>query len=183
MAGGKELDFKGLLKNRSIFVLLFVITVNIGAFILVVRIDSFVNVGLYDFGLEFSLDWANDYWYFAKLLWVFQGGCCLLAVLSLWPHSLQIKKRDSFSVWAGVLLPSLAFIYQALSIVFLVGIDNIVYNRLYSFGLNPNYDWSLAYNPIRTPTLALMVIALIALMIPVIRMLKLKKQDTTKRLS
>jgi hypothetical protein len=78
-------------------------------------------------------------------------------------------------VWAGVLLPSLAFVYQALSIVFLLGIDNIVYNRLYSFGLDPSYDWGLVYNPIRTPTLALMVVALIALIIPVIRTLKIIK--------
>ncbi len=99
----------------------------------------------------------------------------ILAVFSLWPHSLQKKKGDSFSVWAGVLFPSLAFVYQALSIVFLVGVDNIVYNRLYSFGLDPNYDWGLVYNPIRTPTLALMAIVLIALIIPAIRVLKIVK--------
>jgi hypothetical protein len=173
--GWDWLDFKDGLKNKTILVLLLVITLSFVAFVLVVRIDSFVNVDLYGFGLQFSTNWVNDYWYFAKLLWVFQGGCCILAVLSLWPHSLRIKKSDSFSVWAGVLLPSLAFVYQALSIVFLLGIDNIVYNRLYSFGLDPSYDWGLVYNPIRTPTLALMVVALIALIIPVIRTLKIIK--------
>ena len=170
--GWDWLDFKDWLKNKTILVLLLVIFVSLVAFVLVVRIDSVVNVDLYDFGLQFSTNWANDYWYLAKLLWVFQGGVCVLAVLSLWPHSLRLKKHDSFSVWVGVLLPSIAFVYQALSIVFLVGIDNIVYNRLYSFGLDPSYDWGLVYNPIRTSTLALMVVGLIVLLIPVIRILK-----------
>jgi hypothetical protein len=179
--GGDWLDFKAWLKNKSILVLLLVILLSFVAFVLVVRIDSFINVDLYDFGLQFSTNWANDYWYFAKLLWVFQGGCCILAVLSLWPHSLRPKKQDSFSFWAGVLLPSIAFVYQALSIVFLVGIDNIMYNRLYSFGLDPSYDWGLVYNPIRTPTLALMVIALIALMIPIIRKLNIIKIEIVQK--
>jgi hypothetical protein len=169
------LDLKEWLKNKTILVLLLVILLSFVAFVLVVRIDSVVNVDLYGFGLQFSLDWANDYWYFARFLGVFQGWWCVLAVLSLLPHSLQVKKTDSFPIWAGVLLPSLAFVYQTLSIVFLVGLDNIVYNRLYSFGLDSSYDWGLVYNPIRTPTLALMVIALIALIIPAIRILQIIK--------
>jgi hypothetical protein len=173
--GWDWLNFRVWLKNKSILALLLVIVLSFVAFVLVVQIDVFVNVDLYGYGLQFSSDWANDYWYFARLLWVFQGGCCFLALFSLWPHSLRVQKRDSFSVWAGVLLPSLAFVYQVLSIVFLVRIDNIVYNRLYSFGLDPSYNWSLVYNPIRTPTLLLMVVVLVALIIPVVIIFREKK--------
>ena len=169
------MGFKAWLKDKSALVFLLVIALSLASFVLVLRIDSFVNVDLYSYGLQFSLDWANDYWYFARLLWVFHWGGCFLAVFSLGVYIFRLKDRGSLFIWASILLPVLAFVCQVLSIVFLGVIDNLVYNRLYAFGLDSSYNWDLVYNPVRTPALVLMVFILALLIIPVIRTLKIIK--------
>ena len=176
----RRLDFKGLLKNRIIQVLLFVIILNAVVFVLLWRLDTIVNADLYNFGLTFSGDWAADYWYYSGMLWAFQLGVATLAVLSIWPHYLHIKKPSSFSKWTGFLLPGLAVVYQALCMGFLANINSIVYNRLYDFGLFPNYDWAITYNPVSTTGLALMIVALVALVIPAIGTLNIIKIEIEK---
>lgn len=174
------LDFKELIKDRIVQVLLFVVILNVAILVLLWRLDMFVNGDLYNFGLTFSADWAVDYWYYNGLLWAFQGGSAALAVLSIWPHTLHSKKPSSFSKWVGFLLPTLAIVYQGLCIAFLTSINTIVYGRLYDYGLNPNYNWATTYNPISTTTLALMIVALIALVIPAIRTLNIIKIEIEK---
>ena len=134
-----------------------------------------MNGNLYDYGLVFSYGWAADYWYYSGMLWAFQAGAAALVVMSIWPHYQHSKKPSRFSKWVGVLLPSLSIVYQALSILFLTQINNIIYNCLYDFGLYPNYDWAIAYNPLSTSAQALMVVAMIALIIPAIRTLNIIK--------
>jgi hypothetical protein len=71
------LDFKGLLRDRFVQVLFFVIVLDVITFVLLWQLDLFVNGTLYDFGLQFSYDWAADYWYFTGLLWGFLIGSTL----------------------------------------------------------------------------------------------------------
>ena len=70
--------------------------------------------------------------------------------------------------------------YQALCIAYLSSIDTIVYGRLYDYGLNPNYNWATTYNPVSTSSLALMIVALVALVIPAIRTLDIIKIEIEK---
>ena len=167
------MGFKGLLKDKFVLVLLFVIILNVVVFGLVWRLDVFVNEDLYDYGLQFSANWANDYWYNAKMLWTFLAGTTVLAVLSIIPHYTHSKEPSGFSKWFGFLLPSVAFVYQGLCIVFLTQIDSIVQNRLYDYGLSGNFDWTTTYNPISAIAFALMVIALLTLIVPAMRTLEI----------
>ena len=167
------MDFKGLLKDKFVLALLVVVILNAIAFGLVWRLDIFVNGDLYDFGLIMSSEWANDYWYSAKMLWTFLAGTTALAALSIIPHYMHGKEPSRVSKWLGFLLPSVAFVYQGLCIVFLMQIGSIVQNRLYDYGLPVNFDWTTTYNPINTAVFALMVVALLALIIPVMRTLEL----------
>ena len=167
------MDFKGLLKNKFVLVLLFVIILNVIAFVLVWRLDVFVNGDLYDFGLIMSAEWANDYWYNAKMLWTFLAGTTTLVALSIIPHYTHSKEPNKYSKWLGFLLPSVAFVYQGLCIVFLTQISSIVQNRLYDYGLPVNFDLATTYAPLNTAAFALMVLALLALIIPAMRTLEI----------
>ena len=132
------MDFKSVLKNKFVLVLLFVIVLNVVAFVLVWRLDVFVNGDLYDFGLIMSSEWAKNYWYSAKMLWTFLAGTAALAALSIIPHYLHSKEPSKFSKWLGFLLPSAAIVYQGMCIVLITQIDSIVQNRLYDYGLPGN---------------------------------------------
>ena len=167
------MDFKSLLKNKFVLVLLFVIVLNVVVFGLVWRLDVFVNGDLYDFGLIMNSDWANDYWYNAKMLWTFLAGATALVALSIIPHYLHSKEPSGFSKWFGFLLPSVGFVYQRLCIVFLTQIDYLVRNRLYDYGLPVNFDWATTYVPMNTAAFALMVVALLTLIIPAMRTLEI----------
>ena len=174
------MNFARLLKDRFVLVLLFVMVLNIVAFGLVWRLDVFVNGDLYDFGLIMNSEWANDYWYNAKMLWTFLAGTTALVALSIIPHYMHSKEPSSVSKWLGFLLPSVAFVYQGLCIVFLTQIDSIVQNRLTDYGIPVNFNWATKYAPINTAAFALMVVALLTLILPAMRTLEIIEIELVK---
>jgi hypothetical protein len=171
----KKLDLKGLLKDRIVQVLLFVIIVNVITFVLLWRLDIFVNDDLYDFGLVFSFDWAGDYWYHTGLLWGLLVGSTALSVLSIIPHWQYSQKPNKSSKILGFLLPTLAVVYLGLCVWSLTQVNSIVQNRLYDYGLAASFNWATTYNSISASALALLVTALIALLVPAIRILEIIK--------
>jgi len=154
-----------------VLVLLFVIVLNLAASVLLLRLDSFVHVDLYGYGLVFSYDWAEGYWHSNMMLWAFLGGATALAATSIIPHYLHSKEPSGFSRLTGFFLPAFAFIYQAIGIFFLDQINSIVWSTLYPYGVQYGIDWATTYNPISMPVLTLMVLALSALIIPAVRAL------------
>ena len=46
------------------------------------QIDNLVHVNLYEYGLEFSNDWAIPYWTAARIGWVMAGLVVVLAIVS-----------------------------------------------------------------------------------------------------
>jgi hypothetical protein len=164
-----------MLKDKIVLVLLFVIVLNVITFVLLWRLDVFVNGDLYDYGLVFSQDWAADYWYFNGLLWGFLIGAVALSALSIIPHRQHSIKPNKTTKILGFLLPTLAIVYLGLSVWSLTQLNYIVENRLYEFGLIPNFPWSMIYNLINTTALALLVVAPIVLLIPTIRILEIIK--------
>jgi hypothetical protein len=50
-----------------------------------------------------------------------------------------------------------------------------VQNRLYDYGLAASFNWATTYNSISASALALLVTALIALLVPAIRILEIIK--------
>lgn len=168
-------NINGVLRNKIVQVLLFVVVLDVITFVLLWQLDLYVNLTLYDFGLQFSFDWASDYWRYNGLLWGFLLGSMALSVLSIIPHYQFSQKPSKISKVFGFLLPFLAIIYLSLSIWSLRQIDTILQNRLIEFGLPLNFDWGSSYNPLSASALVLMIVSLIALIIPAIRTLEIIK--------
>ena len=162
------MDFKSLLIHLIVLALLVVVILNSIAFVSVWRLDVFVHDDLYDFGLIISFDWANDYWYNARLLWTFIVGTVALAVASIIPQYMRSQKHYKTTKILGFLLPTLASICQGISIFFLWQINSIVKNRLFEFGVPPNFDWNVLYNPLSEKALIFMSISLGILLISIV---------------
>ena len=152
-------------------VLFFVVVSNLVVSVLLLRLDRFVHVDLYGYGLVFSHEWADAYWHSNMMLWAFLWAATALAATSIIPHYLHSREPSRFSKLSGFFLPAVALVFQALSIFFLSQINSIVWNTLYSYGVQYDIDWATTYNPISMPALTLIVIALLALIIPAVRAL------------
>ena len=167
--------FKNLSNYKTVLVLLTTIILNIVTFVLLYRLDIFVNGDLYSYGLIFSRSWANNYWFYNQLLWVYLGGATTMAACSIAPHFLHSKKPSGFSQLFGLFLPAAAIVYQALSLHFLSQLDSIAKNSLYQYGLNTNFDWTPIYDSLYNASFALMLTSLLLLIIPAVRSLELFK--------
>ena len=157
------------LKDRVVQVLIFVIIFNIIAFVLLWRLDLFVHTDLYDFGLEFSFEWASNYWYNNGMGWALLGGSTILALMSFIPHYIYNNEHSKFSRYVGLLLSALALVYQGLSIIFLWQVSNIVQSNLYDFGLLPHYSWISTVKDLNSAILITMFAGFGALILPSIR--------------
>ena len=151
--------------------MLFVVIANLGVFVLLGRLDGFLHIELYSYGLIFNSDWANEYWRLNGMLWTFLAGATVFTAVSMVLHYFHSKNPSRLSKWAGFFVPIIAIIYQAISIMYLNQINDVVWNKLYDYGVRYDIDWSATYNPISMPALTLMVVALLALIIPAIRTL------------
>ncbi len=167
------MDVKNLLNYKSVFVLLFVVVLNVAVSVLLLRLDAFVNVDLYGYGLVFGREWADGYWYSIRMLWTFLLLAEAFAAASIVPHYLHSRAPTRLTRAEGFFLPALALVFQGVGIYFLDRVNSIVWSTLYPYGVRVDIDWATTYNPISMPTLALMVIALLALIIPAVRALGL----------
>jgi len=162
-------DVKGFLKDSTVLVLLVVAVLNLICCALVYRFSIFVHGDLYNYGLIFSLDWAEDFYYSNTMLWVFLDGAIVLSFLSIIPHRQYSIKPSKASKWLGFLLPSITIIYQALSIMYFWQMYDIVKNRLGDFGLISSVEWTSTFSSLSNTTFALLVVALLILFIPALR--------------
>lgn len=169
--GSMKLDSEKLLEYKTVLLLLCILILNAAVMILLRSLDSLVHVNLYDYGLIFSYDWANPYWYNNIMLWTCLGGATALAATSIIPHYLHSQEPSGFSKLTGFLLPTLALVFQGLGIFFLSQINSIVWSDLYDYGLQYDINWATTYNPVSTPAITLMAIAFLVLIIPVVRTL------------
>ena len=160
------LGLKSQSSYLTVLILLLVILLNLIVSSWFLRLDNFIHGDLYDYGLVFSYEWAEEVWYNNKMVWTSLLMATTLTIASIIPHYSLRNKHRRLSKWTGFLLPALAFMFQGFSIYFLDKMNNIVWSGLYSYGVQYDIDWSVTYNPISMPTLALMVTAFIALIIP-----------------
>lgn len=168
-----NMDEKGLFNFKTVIVLLVIFILSSIAFLVILRIDIFVHEDLYNYGLQFSTMWANDYWYHKNMLLVFTAGTAALSTLSMIPHFDYSKKPTTRSKLTGILLPIIAIIYLIFSIGFFLRLDNIIQNILPRYGLSISYAWTTEYWNLNTITISLMAVTLILLVIPAIRTLDL----------
>jgi hypothetical protein len=152
-------------------VLVAITVLNAIAMSLLFRVDSFVNVDLYSYGLIFSYQWADEYWHNNLMLWTFIGASTAMALTAIVPHFLYSRAPSRFSRMAGFFLPAISIAFQAVSIFFFYQINNIVWSGLYDFGVQYNIDWATTYNPISMPPLTIMVVSLLMMILPLVRAL------------
>jgi hypothetical protein len=150
---------------KAVFVLLFVLVMSLVVAFLVWRLDFFVHGDLYAYGLFYSRDWADPYWYFVETLWAFLGGATIFASVSAILQYLHNKHPRDLLKWAGVFLPMFALVYEGISIYFLDQKNLIVWNTLKDYGLRYSGDWATIYNLISQFAVALMAVTLFALII------------------
>jgi hypothetical protein len=154
---------------KTVLVLLFVVIVNLVVGVLVWQLDFFVHGDLYSYGLVYSHDWANPYWYYTAMFWVFLGGATTIAATAIVPHYLHSRKISPFSTWTGFFLPILALVYHGLGIFYLDQKNSIVWNTLNDYGVQFDIEWATTYSLISLTALALMIATLVTLIIPAIR--------------
>jgi len=169
------LGSKGLLNYKTVLILLFAVILNMTVFVLLWQLDTFVNSEPYNYGLVFSYDWGESYWYYNQLLWTFLVGATALTACAVIPHYLHSRKVSGFSKLFGFLLPTVALVYQVLSIFFLSQLDSIVRYTLYQYGLSVSFDWSVNYDPVFKAIFALMATSLVPLIISAVRTLDIVK--------
>ncbi len=163
----------GLLNYKTLLVLLFVVSFNVGVSVLLWQLDVFVHVDLYNYGLIFDYQWAGRIWRYNLACWTFILGATGFAVVAMAPHYLISNelKPHRFLLLASFIISAFALVFEGLSIFFLSQIDSIVGSLLYDFGIPSNFDWSLTYEPLIGTAYALTAISLVALMIPAVRSL------------
>ena len=169
------MGFKNLTNYKTVLVLLFVVVINIAVSVLLGRLNGFVHGDLYNYGLVFSYSWADEVWHYNLLVWAFLIGATVLAVCAIIPHYLHSKGVSGFSKLFGFLMPTLALVYQGLSIFYFSRMDSAVRTLLYNYGIPSSFDWSVTYDPLVTATYALMVISMTALILPAVRSLEIVK--------
>jgi hypothetical protein len=165
---GVRLDFGKLLKYKMVLVLVCISYLNMVGMCFLWGLDRFVHVGLYNYGLVFSYDWANPYWHNNLILWTCMLGATALAAVSIVPHYMYSKEPSRFSKWTGFLLPCIAFVLQGVGIFFLDQINSLVWSGLYDYGVEYHIDWSTTYNLLSMPALVLMVVVFVGLTIPAV---------------
>ena len=63
--------------------LLVMIGVNFFSLLLYAGLDNIVHVDLYRYGLQFSYDWASQYWLYTMLFFALQGLSSLMGAVSV----------------------------------------------------------------------------------------------------
>ncbi len=71
------------LKMIGLLLSLFVLIAAVSLVYLWVTIDNIVNQVLYEFGLQFSYDWANPYWMFLRVSMVLLGLIIVAALMNI----------------------------------------------------------------------------------------------------
>lgn len=176
----KEVQSVDLLKYKIVLVLLLVVVLNLAVFVLLWQLNKFIHGDLYNYGLISSYEWIDVVWHNNLSCWAFIIGATAFSSFAMVPHYLIGKEIEPsrFSVLTGFLLPTLALVYEGLSIFFLNQIDAIVRNSLYDFGIPLSFNWGLTYEPIIWTAYVLMIISFVALIIPIIRGLGIIDVDT-----
>lgn len=160
---------KNLHNYKTVLILLFVVVVNLIVAILVWQLDLFVHGDLYSYGLIYNHDWANPYWHQTAVLWAFWGGATALAAAAIVPHYWHSQKVTNLSTWTGFFLPLLALIYEGFTIFFFDQKNSIVWNILSSYGLTFDEEWVTTCTLFSITSIALMIVAFGALIIPAVR--------------
>lgn len=94
------MDFKRLAVNQWINRILLIVIIAFSGIIMfmISQLDSIVHGQLYGYGLKFSLDWANPYWNFTRIMYIGLGATMLLSALILLLGFIKPKTKLSETI-------------------------------------------------------------------------------------
>ena len=133
-------------RGKTLLALIIIAAVfNVISVYLLFSLDHIIHGDLYAYGLQFSLDWAETYYFH---FWLAMGS--VIAALSLLGLSIlllgvYIAKRSQSALSAIPILLLISIIMGVLSIYAAFIIDNLVNTDFYTFGLQFNYSWAWSY--------------------------------------
>jgi hypothetical protein len=126
----------------TLALLLSVLIVNLfSIFVLFPRIENLIHGELYDYGLQFSIEWANPIWNNSHLFVNCLGIAMVLIALSAISVAVYAQKHDPFSKAFSALLLTSGAATNIFSLYPLYRLDQVVNNELYFFGLTFSDEW------------------------------------------
>jgi hypothetical protein len=133
-------------KPKTIVALLIAVAImDALSILLFYRIDAIVNGDLYRYGLQFNYAWAGQYWSYSQPFLSSLAIAIILTGISIGSFSLYVRKRNNASIVASSVLLIAGTGLALFSVYLFYGIDYIVNNELYLFGLRFSYDWASNY--------------------------------------
>ena len=123
-----------------------VIVINLfSIFVLFPRIENMVHGELYEYGLQFSEEWASPIWSNSHLFSNCLAIAMVLMVLSAISMAVYAQRHDPFSKAFSALLLTAGAGANIFSLYPLYSLDQIVNNELYFFGLRFSEEWHSGY--------------------------------------
>jgi len=130
----------------TLALLLAVIVVNVFSIIILFpRIETLVHGDLYEYGLQFSLEWADPIWDSSSLFL----NCLRIAIIIMSLSAISVvvyaHKHDAISKAVSTLLITAGTGINIFSLYPFYRLDPIVNIELYSFGLRFSEEWYASY--------------------------------------
>ena len=108
-------------------------------------IDHTVHGELYNYGLQYSPQWAETYYVYFWLAMGSVTASLVLLGLSILLVGVYVAKRSQSALSAAPILLLISTFMGVLSIYAAFGIDEVVNTELYGFGLQFDYSWAWSY--------------------------------------
>ena len=129
----------------TIFPLLIVITLSALSVFMFTHIDMVVHGDLYNYGLQFSTEWANQYWNYSSLMRTALATAMIVTGASIGFILVHSRTRkNAYKLLACALLFFGAFMIGVTAFYF-NQIDSVVHVDLYRYGLQFSSEWASQY--------------------------------------
>lgn len=128
-----------------LMLLLAVISINVFSLFLSTRLDYVVHNDLYQYGLQFNFEWAEQYWTSSRLFTSSLTIAILVTSISAVFIIIDIRtgRPRPRSIHYLLLFPGL--VTTILSVFFFNRLDYVVHNDLYQYGLQFSPEWAVQY--------------------------------------
>ena len=107
--------------------------------------DHIVHSDLYNYGLQFSNEWAAQYWTYSKLTLSFLAIAILATGIATAFILIHTRTRSTSSRFISYLLLALGIAMTGFSAFFFNNLNYIVHGDLYNYGLQFSYEWVVQY--------------------------------------
>ena len=144
----------------TLTLLLAMIVMNVfSILILFPRIETFVHGDLYEYGLQFSLEWADPIWGSSQLILNCLRIAMILVPLSVVLVVVYAREHDAISKAVCTLLITAAAGINIFSLYPFYQLDQFVNTDLYFFGLKFSEEWYASYKLYSLQSVVLVLLA------------------------